>query len=347
MIECRYDAITQSDHFDPPPRRSVRLDLQLKGRAASTRQKYRAALREFERWGDDRGPAELTGQDIQLFLSDWASNFTDRYGRSPSPATQKSLITALRSFYDYADRFDFLVGPDGMAAKNPMSAIDSPTVPQKANDWLHTEEDQVFLEAPSTPAEEIVVWLLRWTGLRMSEARNLRWSDLDFTAAPCPRLIVLQSKTPAGKRTLPIFPSLHPRLWRDHLEAEGLYWPTGPVLVTRTYKADAAQLHRANRKASRIPRRCPPSRMQLWLEHDQLPHPRLRPDCKRRAPLRDLSPHAAPHFRLLPPQQWSQDRSRLQATRPHQHQDHSEAYAELLDQKTVLNDLAQTLGWAA
>jgi len=206
--------------------------LELKGRAPGTRVKYRKTLRTFAAWAAERPAADISRQEVELFLAAWRQQFTETHGRAPSLATVKAQITTLRAFYTYLEQTD-LLGPK----KNPAAWIEAPRVPQKANDWLRADEDQALLAAAGTPSEEIIVWLLRWTGLRVHEASNLRFSDVHLVPGAA-RIEVQTSKTAAGVRTVPIPPELLPRIqkWIDHLRARGLYSLGGPFLPTRSGK---------------------------------------------------------------------------------------------------------------
>jgi integrase len=79
--------------------------------------------------------------------------------------------------------------------------------------------------------EEVLVWLLRMTGMRVGEALALKWSDIDLFAGN----ITIESGKFGKSRAIPILPELRPRLqrWAQHLEARDLYDPRGPVLITR------------------------------------------------------------------------------------------------------------------
>jgi integrase len=91
-----------------------------------------------------------------------------------------------------------------------------------------------LLELAGTPNETILIWLLRFTGLRVDEARSLKIGDIDLTYGG-EQLRVRESKTPAGRRTVPIAPELTARLedWFDLLDTNGQYRPDVPLLVTR------------------------------------------------------------------------------------------------------------------
>ncbi len=84
----------------------------------------------------------------------------------------------------------------------------------------------------------MVVWLLRWTGLRVSEACALKLEDVDLTPER-ESLLVRKSKTAAGVRTIPIVPCLIPELdtWLALLGSPGVTSPQAHLLPTATGSA--------------------------------------------------------------------------------------------------------------
>ena len=82
----------------------------------------------------------------------------------------RAQIAALRSFFSYLERSGLLADAEGHAVPNPMAAIVAPSLEQRPNDFLRPFEDAALLECDSPPAERLVIWLLRWTGLRVAEA---------------------------------------------------------------------------------------------------------------------------------------------------------------------------------
>ena len=84
-------------------------------------------------------------------------------------------------------------------------------------------------------AERMVVWLLRWTGLRVSEACSLKLDDVDLTPGR-ENLLVRQSKTAAGMRTIPVVPCLVPELetWLERLRSKRITSPQANLLATGT-----------------------------------------------------------------------------------------------------------------
>lgn len=167
--------------------------------------------------------------DVDLFLSTWESSRREQTGHAPSRATVRARIAALRSFFDYLERAG--TGP----FKNPMAGVIAPTLEQKPNDFLRPVEDAALLDCQAPPAEHIVIWLLRWTGLRVSEACGLRLQDIDLTSGR-ESLLVRKSKTAAGVRTIPVVPALLPELetWMKGLHARGMLSPQAHVLATAT-----------------------------------------------------------------------------------------------------------------
>jgi integrase len=199
--------------------------LSRRGRAQRTRLKYERYLRDFGNWAGDRDPGEISAQEIELqYLDQWVRTFRERRGDDPAPHTLRLHIGALKSYYAFLERFDLIT-------RNPMRQIDSPQVPQRANDWLSPTDDEALLRACETPHEWIVVWLLRFSGLRIGEARALRCRDIDLSAGT---ITVCSSKTPAGRRVIPILPELLPQLqsWQRHQLARGLLGPDLPFLAT-------------------------------------------------------------------------------------------------------------------
>lgn len=205
------------------------------GRSPATCVKYLHGVRCFVEWADGTLDREFSSFDVDLFLSSWESGREAATGRRPSRATVRSRIAALRSFFAYLDRAGLLVDATGRATTNPMRTVPSPALEQRPNDFLRPIEDRALLECGSPPAERIVVWLLRWTGLRVAEACGLKLQDIDLSLG-CESLAVRKSKTAAGVRTVPIVPCLVPELetWMIALRERGIASPQAHVFATRT-----------------------------------------------------------------------------------------------------------------
>jgi len=211
--------------------------LAFQGKAAGTRAKYGQALEPYVTWLDGRHPATAKADDVWLYLAHWSERFETQYGRAPKTNTRRNQVTALKSFYEHLERFDQLVDADGKVVRNPMLKIDTPTAEPTMNDFLSKAQDDALLAAAISPQERILVWLLRFTGMRVSEACSVRISDIHLTYGNS-RILVPMSKTKAGLRTIPIFPELAPELvrWLEELEREGRLYPNLPLLSTSSGK---------------------------------------------------------------------------------------------------------------
>jgi site-specific recombinase XerD len=186
--------------------------------AQGTRLKYGAHVRHFLNWLGDRDPATVTRQDIEDYLDAWHA------ADGPAPGTIRVRLSALKSFYTYLE-------DRGQVDRNPVLRVKPPKSPKKPIQWLRQDEDNAVLECATTDIEAIIVWLHRWTGLRVGEATALLIRDVDLEAGT---IRVRKSKSNSGLRTIPIAPELDLELrrWLHTLQRRGLYRPDAPLLCT-------------------------------------------------------------------------------------------------------------------
>jgi integrase/recombinase XerD len=206
--------------------------LRYRKKTEGTRKQWRPPLRDFTKWAGNRTTASLTTHEIEGFLSDWIAAFERRNKREPSDHTIKNVIVALRSMYKYLNDYGLLLD-EGLPVRNPMLPIEPPTPEPKVNDWLRRSEDEALLSAFfKTEDERVLVWFLRWTGLRLGEALSLRVSDLDLSEGT---VYVRKSKTARGRRAIPLTDELRPRIneWLRVLDRRGLYRTDGPLFPSR------------------------------------------------------------------------------------------------------------------
>jgi integrase/recombinase XerD len=197
--------------------------LKRRGRTASTIARYAQTLPAFLEWWGDNPLTQIKPRDLDFWLIQWGHEFEAEHDREPSAAAQKSQVCALRGFFNYLERMEYL-------DKNPCRVIESPKVVRKPIQHLTDEEDTALLNAVISPQERILIPLLRFSGLRISEALNLRWADvLDGLIHVC------KSKTPAGIRTVPVFEPLAQAMipWERHQRALGLFASEQYLLATR------------------------------------------------------------------------------------------------------------------
>lgn len=208
--------------------------LRRRGRASSTRLQYSFPLSAFSSWAERKCIGDLTPADLERFLCWWEVAFEERRGRPPCRATMRGTVGALRGFFNYLDHSGHLIDSNGRPTRNPMQGIFAPTHEQRPNDFLRSAEDEALLACPCSDQERTIVWLLRWSGLRVSEALGLTLEDIDLTAGR-ESLLVRTSKTVAGRRTVPLVAQLVPIIAArtSVLIREGLSSPTTPLLATR------------------------------------------------------------------------------------------------------------------
>jgi len=216
--------------------------LKRRNKADNTVKRWRPELDRFVAWVGDRQLYEIGVRDLGLeFLADWQGDFRQRNGREPSANSLRAVVQAIKSFYAFAERFEYLVDASGNPVRNPSLSLDSPTIrPVAELDWLRDEEDAALLSCPMGERELILVFFFRMTGLRLSEALALTNRDVDLAAN---RIVVRKSKTEAGFRMVPISPELRPRIqkWLAYTRYRGFWHPDGPFLVTRNRTAMAPQ----------------------------------------------------------------------------------------------------------
>jgi integrase/recombinase XerD len=200
-----------------------------RGHQASTQRAYDQFLEPFAVWLGNSGFDRVDARDIEFgWLEHWSEAFQARWSREPSTRHVRNHLTALKVFFNFLDRFGYL-------RSNPMRRIDRPAIVKRTPDWLSVDEDAAMLGAVSTPLERILVPLLRWTGMRSSEAEALRWQNVRFADQ---EIWVTTSKTPGGRRVIPIFDPLMPVLeeWHRRRDSRAVTGEQCFVLATSSGK---------------------------------------------------------------------------------------------------------------
>lgn len=175
-------------------------------RSEGTRLKYASLLRPFVEMFEGRALGTITASEIEL-------QHLSRYA-GLSPATQRNHFAALRSLFECAERLEWV-------ERNPMRKLEVPKKVEEFKGFLSQQEDADVQDVCRTQQERALVWTLRYTGLRVSEALALTWADVDLHGGrllpTTPALQVVKSKTDAGRRIVPIPPLLAITLkaWRE------------------------------------------------------------------------------------------------------------------------------------
>jgi site-specific recombinase XerD len=234
-----------SEHRNADPADLVAAYLSwLKGEdRASTAEKYRPLLELFAGWTGDRAVGDIAARDIELdFLPRWRTGFEAFYGKQPSDNTKRNHNQALRSWFKWLDRFDYLLDGDGRSARNPMEKIETPKVKAKVRDWLRQDEVNDLVAACLKPHERFVTYWFPYCGTRVEEAQNVRLLDIDLSTSPG-SILIRESKTNTGMRSIPIHPQLRPQITKRiaELREKGFTDPRTPILATRNGTAMSGQ----------------------------------------------------------------------------------------------------------
>jgi integrase/recombinase XerD len=138
---------------------------QLRGRRPGTIKSYGGFLRRFVQ-SVGKPVEEIRPRDIRFFLMS-----EERRGNCRNSLATKTVI--LRSFFAWAEKEELI-------DQNPMRKIDKPKEDPPAPKFLTHEELELVREACRKPFERVLVEVLYSSGLRVSEAVALNWSDINW-----------------------------------------------------------------------------------------------------------------------------------------------------------------------
>jgi integrase/recombinase XerD len=193
--------------------------LSRRGLAQGTCEKYGLGLDHFAAWWGDRPLIQATRTDVEMYLDEWHA------ADAPAASTQRLRLAALKSFFRFLEDRELI-------DRSPAERIEPPKVRRDGEiQWLRGREDDDVLHCAYSPNERIIVWLLRWTGMRVSEARSLRIRDVDLEAGS---IRIRISKSDSGIRVVPIASELRLELerWFSRLREAGRFDAEAPVLCT-------------------------------------------------------------------------------------------------------------------
>lgn len=136
---------------------------------------YRSVVWHFSDWAGGVAIAAVSEQTIQRYKRAQAA-------RGLSSGTIRNRLTALRTFFDWAIA-------EGYRADNPVANIKNPRVTAPAPDPLRRDEITRLIAVcdersnPDRGTDERsrrCIYLMLYAGLRVQEAAELRWSDVDL-----------------------------------------------------------------------------------------------------------------------------------------------------------------------
>jgi integrase/recombinase XerD len=146
-----------------------------KGLAKNSLESYERDLHKLKNWSDKNGfdLLALTRKDLREWLIDLA-------GENLSESSKRRMVSALRGFYK------FLMF-DGHIKKNPAEDLDAPQKGFYLPKFLNQTEVENLLLVPDVSGEiglrdRAILELMYACGLRVSEAVDLRMSDVELDA---------------------------------------------------------------------------------------------------------------------------------------------------------------------
>jgi integrase len=168
-------------------------DNELLSKAHSTRRTVETSLNVWvvPKWGEHK-LSDVRTVEVESWL----------HGLSLANATKAKVRNVMHSIFAHAGRHEWL-------NKNPISLVRQSAKREKTPDILDAEELRRLLVELQNPAR-VLVFLTAATGLRVSEALGLKWSDVDFGtgAINLSRAIVHQQigemKTEASHKPVPM-----------------------------------------------------------------------------------------------------------------------------------------------
>lgn len=175
------------------------------GKSAKTIKSYSIILRKFGEYISGReGEAEITSADIIRWR---ASLFSEHVSNN----SIKQYLSVLHGFFNWCMRMHYI-------DKNPVDAKEIPGASDIDYNLLNMDEINELLwsnkksKTPHTIRNRAIVVLLLQTGIRNSELRSLRVSDLDFENS---RITVQHGK--GDKRRTTCFPALSQEAVKNYL----------------------------------------------------------------------------------------------------------------------------------
>lgn len=201
-----------------------------RGFRESTRTGYRRSIEKAIPWFDDRCRrlAEIEPADVRAFIR-WLFD-EEAQGKRLSLSTVRNHVAALRALFATA-------AEDGVLRHNPAYGVrisrPGPALDEGEDQAQALEREQLTRVLSEMPAEwRLFFDVLAATGVRIGEAVELRWSDVEFGDRPQVRIRrrfyrgdVDTPKSKYGRRDLPLPKGVAQRLWRLQGDPGALIFP--------------------------------------------------------------------------------------------------------------------------
>jgi integrase/recombinase XerD len=190
-----------------------------RGLAKNSLASYKRDLAKLKKFAEDEGAdiVNLSRKDLRLFIAELS-----RSGLSPSSVGR--IISAVRGFY----KFLLL---DGHIKKHPAEDLDTPKKGFYLPRFMTEDEVESLLSQPDISQEiglrdRAILEMMYASGLRVSEAVNIRIDDVDVDAGilTCQGKGNKQRKVPLGNSAVEWLKSyLARRKKREHIEMRNLF----------------------------------------------------------------------------------------------------------------------------
>jgi len=133
----------------------------------NTAKNYLMDLRQFVQWLGNKSVQEVDNSDIERYIG-----YLSKQGLKPTSINRK--IASLKHFYK-------ALAKRKAVQENPTSDLETQKAPEKMPRWLTEEETAAMLKvADRKLRDRLLIKLMAYSGLRVSEVLNLRVCDVDF-----------------------------------------------------------------------------------------------------------------------------------------------------------------------
>lgn len=210
---------------------------------------------------------------LRLHIPDWLKDMTISDIKPYNLQKSLNMVNSSRMrlfVYDiYADSFKRALQHE-IITKNPMTSIDKVKHIRKQGKALNRAEIQELLSKLNNSRFRSLVLFYLYTGVRRSEALNLRWTDIDYDKGI---MTINGTKTLKACRTVPIFKDLLPILQNIPQENDYLFNYAPEYVSKRFHKICPA--HKLHDLRHTFATRCLECGIaikvvQLWLGHTRL-----------------------------------------------------------------------------
>lgn len=209
----------------------------VKGYASGFEIRLAGAVRECLIFMNERTIQELgavTTADLKSYHNYLEHRPNKIRGGTLSPHTISGYFFALKLFFGYAQKMDFI-------EINPMSMLHYPRIKSKAREVLKTKAIKTLYEACENEQEKAILGLFYGCGLRKAEGEKLNVRDVDFRNG----FLYVRSGKGNKRRVVPIAKSAGD-------DFKSYYYDFRPAQITKQTKTDDRQAFMLNKRGTRM-----------------------------------------------------------------------------------------------